>query len=400
MTQQTSLWFSPSFGLATTLAGLSLSLIYTFISLPTRRRKKVEGDLTKLIGQTPILRINSLSQITGCEIWGKCEFLNPGGSVKDRVALKIIREAERQGSISPHASPKWKIFEGTSGSTGISLALVARALGYETEIVLPDDTAHEKIELIEKMGGTVIKVRPVSIVHASHYVNLARQRALDYKPTDESGQTVSRGFFLNQFDNLINSQAHYESTGPEIWEQTGGQIDVFVSGAGTGGTMAGVGSYLRYQKPELDIILADPLGSGLFHKVKEGVMYSSTEAEGKRRRHQVDTIVEGIGLNRSTQNFEKALPQINDAIQVTDQEAIKMSRYLVIHDGLFIGSSAAVNLVACVKLAKRSNSKLKIVTILCDGGQRHLSKFWNDDYLKRIGIDTIVEDDFNLLEYL
>lgn len=361
---------------------------------------KASDDITKLIGQTALIRINSLSRITGCEILGKCEFLNPGGSIKDRVALKIIQEAESRGEISPNAIPKWKIFEGTSGSTGISISLVARALGYEAEIVLPDDTAREKSELIEKMGAKVIKVRPVSIVNSSHYVNIAKQRASNYKPI-LNGKPVDRGIFVNQFDNLINSQTHYESTGLEIWEQTNGNLDYFVSGSGTGGTLTGIGKRLKENDPTIQLILADPPGSGLFHKVRDGVMYCDTEAEGKRRRHQMDTIVEGIGLNRSTKNFEAGLDLIDDAIRVTDQEAVKMARYLVNQEGLFLGSSSAVNLVACVKLIKSLKVKkpLRIVCILCDGGQRHLSKFWNDEYLLGLGFDLNVDEDFSPLEY-
>ncbi|EGG07336.1 uncharacterized protein MELLADRAFT_48093 [Melampsora larici-populina 98AG31] len=351
-------------------------------------------------GQTPLIRINSLSKITGCEILGKCEFLNPGGSVKDRIALRIIQEAERKGEIFPNSKPKWKLFEGTSGSTGISISLVARALGYEAEIVLPDDTAREKSELIEKMGAKVIKVRPVSIVNSSHYVNIAKQRALDYKPI-WNGVGVERGFFVNQFDNLINSQTHYESTGLEIWEQTEGQLDYFVSGSGTGGTLTGIGKRLKENDSKIKLILADPPGSGLFHKVWYGVMYCDTEAEGKRRRHQMDTIVEGIGLNRSTKNFEEGLDLIDDAIRVTDQEAIKMSRYLVNQEGLFLGSSSAVNLVGCVKLIKslEFETPLRIVCILCDSGQRHLSKFWNDEYLLGLEFDLDVDEDFDPMEY-
>ena len=194
---------------------------------------------------------------------------------------------------------------------------------------------------------------------------------------------------LKRMQNLSNFDAHYDTTGPEIWRQTNGEIDAFVAGAGTGGTLAGTGSFLKQSKPNLKIILADPQGSGLYHRVKNGVMYAQTEAEGKRRRYQTDTVVEGIGINRITANMEKGLDLIDDAIKVTDFEAVIMSRHLVEHDGLFLGSSSAVNLLAACRLAKsysKLGGKKMIVTILCDSGTRHYSKFWNDEYLLKHGI--------------
>lgn len=363
-----------------------------------RAQAEIEAvnDLTELIGNTPLLRIRSLSELTGIEILAKCEFLNPGGSIKDRIALQIMKEAEASGQITPHSVPRCRVFEGTSGSTGISLALVARALGYEAEIVLPDDTAIEKSQLIEHMGATVTKVRPVSISNRSHYVNVARDRA---KLFIEQG---GKGLFVDQFENPANWLTHYRSTGPEIWDQTRGIINAFVAGAGTGGTLAGVGKFLKSKDPNIQLVLADPPGSGLFNKVKHGVMFSRTEIEGKRRRHQMDTVVEGIGSNRLTGNLNEIIDTVDDAISVTDEEAIKMSRFILKEEGLFLGSSSAVNLVAIYKLAKKDRwnlmakhrksddrhrpNRLTMVTILCDSGQRHLSKFWNDDYLIQNGI--------------
>lgn len=280
------------------------------------------------------------------------------------------------------------MFEGTSGSTGISLALVALALGYEAEIVLPDDTATEKSQLIENMGATIVKVRPVSISNRSHYVNVARDRA---KMFIEKG---GRALFVDQFENQLNWTTHYQTTGPEIWDQTRGRVDFFVAGAGTGGTMAGVGKFLKSKYPDVQLVLADPPGSGLFNKVKHGVMFSKTEVEGKRRRHQMDTVVEGIGSNRLTGNLDEIIDMIDDAINVTDEEAIHMSRFVLKEEGLFLGSSSAVNLAASYKLAKNlklapdgdASEKKTIVTILCDSGQRHLSKFWNDGFLIQHGL--------------
>ncbi|KDQ21205.1 hypothetical protein BOTBODRAFT_141525 [Botryobasidium botryosum FD-172 SS1] len=377
-----------------------------------------------LIGNTPLIRINSLSDALGVEILGKCEFLNPGGSVKDRVALRIIEDAEKAGILYPNTGSR--IFEGTVGSTGISLAMIAKARGYEATIIMPDDVAAEKSRTLEGLGARVEKVRPASIVDKKQFVNLAKKRALEFDQKDKrktngvapiqdgcqqeppvtTDETRARGFFADQFENLSNYNAHFDGTGPEIWRQTGGRIDAFVSGAGeyirpmgTGGTIAGIGAYLKKMTDKVRVVLADPEGSGLYNKekVKHGVMYNKTESEGTRRRHQVDTVVEGIGINRLTSNFELALPHIDDACRISDAEAVSMSRYLVHHDGLFLGSSSACNLVACVCLAKQlgQGSGKTIVTILCDSGNRHYSKCRNDDYLRaaNIPIDmSIIED--------
>ncbi|GAA5946150.1 hypothetical protein JCM3775_006298 [Rhodotorula graminis] len=426
----------------------------------SKRIVEVRGDevvdgIEGLIGNTPLVRINSLSDATGVEILGKAEYLNPFGSVKDRVSLQIIKQAESEGLIHPNTGSC--IFEGTSGSTGISIAGIARARGYTAHIVLPDDVAAEKIQMLRVLGAEVEPVRPVSIVDRRHYVNLARQRALEFgKGHDVVRSTTSastpsatpravtpslgsdgasgvppdllvtagsprrrssvsgdddgdgdvgggyrdppRGLFADQFENLSNLRAHSEGTAQEIWTQTAGRVDAFISGAGTGGTIAGVGRVLKERTGgRCEVVLADPQGSGLYHKIQDGVMYAETESEGKRRRYQVDTIVEGIGLNRITRNLSQALPIIDDAIRVTDAEAVAMSRHLALHDGLFLGSSSAVNLVASVRLARSWGHKgrgRRIVTILCDSGARHASRFWNDDYLARAGIPLSTSIEF------
>ncbi|KAF8597493.1 PALP-domain-containing protein [Ceratobasidium sp. AG-I] len=369
----------------------------------------VEG-IVGLIGNTPLVRIDSLSDALGVDILGKAEFLNPGGSVKDRVALKIIEDAEMQGLIHPHSGSR--IFEGTVGSTGISIATIARARGYETTIIMPDDVAAEKERALLALGATVEKVRPASIVDKKQFVNLAKQRALEFGntelPTSSDALAVStdalsaangvelearpRGFFADQFETPANFTAHLQGTGPELWRQCSGRLDAFVSGAGTGGTIAGVGRFLKSQDKDIQVVLADPEGSGLYNKIKFGVMFDAKESEGTKRRHQVDTVVEGIGINRLTKNFEMALEVIDDAIRVTDKEAVSMARYLVKHDGLFLGSSSACNLVACVRVAKKigKDSGRVIGTILCDSGSRHYSKFWNDEYLVNAGIEIDV----------
>ncbi|WWC60179.1 uncharacterized protein I303_102744 [Kwoniella dejecticola CBS 10117] len=406
------------------------------------RSDEIVDGVIGLIGNTPLIRINSLSDALGVEILGKAEYLNPGGSVKDRVALKIIEDAEAQGLLHPHTGSV--LFEGTVGSTGISLATVGKAKGYECCIIMPDDVAIEKVQVLEKLGAKVERVRPASIVDEKQ--NLARKRALEFGNTplvdppksdpeivvstqaepsevghqakDSTGtQTQSqsiipsniitlpeilqpaleskpRGFFADQFENESNFYAHYKGTGPEILRQTSGNLDAFVSGAGTGGTVAGTGMFLKKALPDLKIVLSDPEGSGLYNKVKYNVMFDLKESEGTKRRHQVDTVVEGIGESLITQNFALGVDIIDDAYRISDEEAVAMSRYLVSHDGLYLGSSSACNLVACVRLAKTLSKGSRIATILCDSGSRHQSKFWSDEYLAQhdIPIDPSIID--------
>ncbi|THU86242.1 PALP-domain-containing protein [Dendrothele bispora CBS 962.96] len=409
------------------IIGFSLSITATSLTFYYQSRKKerlaanfeprpielrsdeILPGVTGLIGNTPLIRINSLSDALGVEILGKAEYLNPGGSVKDRVALRMIDDAEGQGLLRPHTGSR--IFEGTVGSTGISIATIARARGYDVTIIMPDDVAEEKVKALLALGADVERVRPASIVDKKQFVNLARQRALAFGQSDGDGKprlmsTPSssvvvtttyenkseagsatledsedflykpRGFFADQFENRSNHDAHYDGTGPEIWRQTNGNLDAFVTGAGTGGTVAGIGRFVKAKKRDIIVAISDPEGSGLYNKVKYGVMYDSRESEGTKRRHQVDTVVEGIGINRMTNNISLAIPIIDDAFRVTDAEAVSMSRYLVKHDGLFLGSSSACNLVACIKLIKKMGWKdgQTVVTILCDSGMRHYSK--------------------------
>lgn len=306
-------------------------------------------------------------------------------------------------------------------------------------IIMPDDVAEEKVKALMALGADVERVRPAGIVDKNQYVqNLAKRRAQEFGqkqasdspsephiyilqspsesllvsatsqhieftddgPDMASGEipsTTQRGYFTDQFENQSNFDSHYKGTGPEIWSQTGGRIDAFVAGAGTGGTVAGVGRYLKSMNEDVYVAIADPEGSGLFNKVKHGVMYDRKESEGTKRRHQVDTVVEGIGINRLTHNIELALQVVDDAFRISDAEAVAMARYLVKNDGLFLGSSSACNLMACVKLVKQMgwSEDKTIVTILCDSGTRHYSKFWNDDYLRNANIPIdlrLVED--------
>ncbi|OLL24424.1 Cysteine synthase 2 [Neolecta irregularis DAH-3] len=356
--------------------GISVTLtLQSFFSrlFPTKSSNepnyKIANGLADLVGNTPLLEIPSLSRLTKRRILAKAEFLSPGGSPKDRVALNIIRHFEAIGALKPGGT----IYEGTVGSTGISIALLSNSLGYHAKIFMPDDVSSEKADLLILMGAEVEKVRPASIVDQDQFVNMAKNMS-----ASKEGSV-----FADQFENEANWRAHFEGTGPEIWEQTGGKVAAFVTGAGTGGTISGIAIALKQRNPAVKIVLADPQGSGLFNKIKHNTMYSHTEKEGSRRRHQIDSIIEGIGINRLTRNFEVGRKLIDDAIKVTDEEAIAMSRHLLKSDGIFIGSSSAVNVVAAVKTALRMPESSSVVTLLCDSGTRGLSKFWNDAWLRK-----------------
>lgn len=334
----------------------------------------IASGIEGCIGNTPLVNIRSLSEATGRTILAKAEFLNgAGGSPKDRVALNMIQTAEEEGLLTPWQGDT--IYEGTVGSTGISLATLARAMGYKAYICMPNDQSVEKSNLLHHLGATVERVPVAPITSPEHFVNLARTRAKEHTA---SSADSSKGFFANQFESVANYQAHLRTTGPEILYQAGGRVDAFVAGAGTGGTIVGVAKYLKEERGLADtrIVLADPQGSGLYNKVRHGVMYSSTEREGTRRRQQVDTIVEGIGINRITANFEAGRELIDDAVRVTDEQACRMARWLVEKDGIFAGSSSAVNCVAAVVTALGLPEGSQVVTVLCDSGNRHLSKFW------------------------
>lgn len=339
----------------------------------------ISDGIESTIGHTPLIRLKALSALTGRDILAKAEFLNgAGGSPKDRVALSMILSAEAKGLLTPHRGDT--IYEGTVGSTGISLATLARARGYRCHICMPGDMAVEKSDLLKQLGATVERVTPAPITSPDHFVNLARRRAREHAGKWRDG---SVGFFADQFESEANWTAHLRSTGPEIFAQTGGALSAFVAGAGTGGTISGVARYLKEEAKMGDavrIVLADPQGSGLFNKVKYGVMYSPTEREGTRRRQQVDTMVEGIGITRITENFEAGRELIDDAVRITDEQACRMARWLVENEGVFAGSSSAINIAAAVVTAMKLPKGSQVVTILCDSGQRHLSKFY-----KKIG---------------
>ncbi|CCD27450.1 putative cysteine synthase NDAI_0K02590 [Naumovozyma dairenensis CBS 421] len=350
----------------------------------------IKDGVEELIGNTPMVKIKSLSKATGMEIYAKMELCNPAGSAKDRVALNIIKTAESQGQLI-RGQPGW-VFEGTSGSTGISIAMICNSLGYRAHISLPDDTSLEKLSLLESLGATVNKVKPASIVDPDQYVNAAK-KACDTLLKDHSG---AKGVFADQFENEANWKVHYETTGPEIWKQMDGHIDAFIAGCGTGGTISGVSKYLKEAKNlhgKCHVVLADPQGSGFFNRINYGVMYDYVEKEGTRRRHQVDTIIEGIGLNRITKNFHLGESFIDESIRVIDKQAIRMAKYLSVNDGLFVGSSTAINAVAAVDLSRNLKPGSRIVIIACDSGSRHLSKFWKEarDVERDISLDKVME---------
>lgn len=362
--------------------------LYQSTKSPLKNIPSPKNGVEELIGNTPLVKIKSLSKATGCEVYAKLELCNPAGSAKDRVALNIILTAEKMGLLTRNdPNQQGWVFEGTSGSTGISIAMICNALGYKSHISLPDDTSLEKLSLLESLGAVVNLVKPASIVDPDQYVNAAR-KACDELNASGKGQ----GIFADQFENEANWKIHYGTTGPEIWNQMDGKIDAFIAGCGTGGTITGVAKYLK-SKSNPYVVLADPQGSGFYNRINFGVMYDIAEKEGTRRRHQVDTIVEGIGLNRITQNFKHGEDLIDESMRVTDKQAIRMAKYLSVNDGLFVGSSTAINAVAALQLAERLPKGSRIVIIACDSGSRHLSKFWKEAKMidNKIDVDEILE---------
>jgi len=319
------------------------------------------SGLADLIGNTPLVRLRQASELTGCEILGKAEFMNPGGSVKDRTALGIIRDAERRGALRPGG----RIVEGTAGNTGIGLSLLANALGYRTTIVIPETQSPEKIEMLMLCGAELRLVPAVPASDPNHYVRISGRLAEEYAARETQG-----AIWANQFDNTANRAIHRDTTGREIWEQTGGRVDGFVCSVGTGGTLAGVAAYLRAQKPAVRIGLADPGGAALYNYYAHGDLRVTGES-----------ITEGIGQSRLTGNLEGFTPDF--ACQVTDAEALPYVFDLLQHEGLCLGGSSAVNIAGAVRLARELGPGHTIVTILCDNGTRYQSKLFNPSFLRR-----------------
>lgn len=318
-------------------------------------------NLIDHIGNTPLIRLHTLSALTGCEIYGKAEFMNPGGSVKDRAAKFILKKAIANSEIQlPKAGQKSEscVFEGTAGNTGIGLTMLANSLGIKSVVVMPDNQAAEKYQTLEAYGAEVIKVPPVPFANQNHFYHTAKKLAAERS-----------GFWANQFENLANMQAHYEGTGPEIWKDTEGKVNHFVAASGTGGTIAGVSKFLKSKNKNIKITLVDPDGSGLYSYLKTGEIKS----EGS-------SITEGIGIMRLTENFKQA--EIDEVTRVNDTQMLSMLHYLAKHEGLLVGTSAALNVFAAFELAKsRKNSKEVIVTVLCDSALRYQSRVFNSEWL-------------------
>jgi cysteine synthase A len=314
----------------------------------------VRNGFADTVGQTPLIRLRTFSDETGCEILGKAEFLNPGGSVKDRAARGILDDAERRGLIQPGGT----LVEGTAGNTGIGFAHLCNARGYRCVIVMPDNQSPEKAALLRTLGAEVRVVKTVPYSDPNHYQKLAARVA------EEIGATLG-----NQFDNTANRDTHYATTGPEIWRDTEGRIDAFTCATGTGGTLGGVSRYLKQQKPGVRIVLADPMGSALFHWVRHGELKSTGSS----------VVTEGIGIGRVTANLAES--PIDDAVQIEDPEIVRTTYALLRDEGLFLGSTSGANVAAAIRVARELGPGHTVVTILCDGGQKYLSRFYDRDWL-------------------
>ncbi len=320
----------------------------------------IRQDALAAIGNTPLIRLKRASDITGCEILGKAEFMNPGQSVKDRAALWIVRDAVARGALKPGGV----IVEGTAGNTGIGLAVVANALGFRTVIVIPDTQSAEKKDALRLLGAELIEVPAVPYKDPNNYVKFSGRLAEQLAKSEPNGAV-----WANQFDNVVNRQAHIDSTGPEIWRQTDGKVDGFVSAVGTGGTLAGTGIALKARNPDIRIVAADPMGAAIYSWIKTGKLAS----EGS-------SITEGIGQNRITANLEDA--PIDDAYQITDTEMLPVVFDLLEHEGLCMGGSTGINVAGAIRLAKDLGPGHTIVTILCDYGTRYQSKMFNPEFLR------------------
>ncbi|MBM3490256.1 MAG: cysteine synthase A [Alphaproteobacteria bacterium] len=316
------------------------------------------------IGNTPLIRLRKASELTGCTILGKAEFLNPGGSVKDRAALAIIEDAEATGQLRRGGI----VVEGTAGNTGIGLALVANARGYKTVIVIPDTQSQEKKDMLRLCGADLREVPAVPYRDPNNYIKQSGRLAEQLAQSHPQGAV-----WANQFDNVANRLGHYRTTGPEIWRQTEGRIDGFVCAIGTGGTLSGVAQFLRERKPAIKIGLADPMGAAMYHYFKNGEL----KAEGT-------SITEGIGQGRVTKNVEGLM--VDFPYQIPDAELLPIAYELLEHEGLCVGGSSGINVAGAIRLARDVGPGKVIVTVLCDWGHRYMSKMFNIDFLKANGL--------------
>jgi cysteine synthase A len=321
---------------------------------------KVSASTIDAIGRTPLIRLKAASELTGCEIFGKAEFMNPGGSVKDRAALYIVKDAEERGLLRPGGV----IVEGTAGNTGIGLALVANARGYRSVIVIPETQSQEKKDALRHLGADLREVPAAPYTNPNNYVKVSGRLAEAIASVEPAG-----AIWANQFDNIANRRAHYETTGPEIWEGTDGKIDGFICAVGTGGTLAGAGMFLKERQRDVVIGLADPMGAALYNWYAHGEL----KAEGS-------SITEGIGQSRITKNLEDA--PVDVAFRIPDDEAIPLLFELIRNEGLLLGTSSAINVAGAIRLARHMGPGHTIVTVLCDGAQRYASRLFNPEFLR------------------
>ena len=324
----------------------------------------IRSDFLDAVGNTPLIKLRKASELTGCNILGKAEFMNPGGSVKDRAAKAIVLDAEARGLLRPGGV----IVEGTAGNTGIGLALVANSLGYRTVIVIPDTQSQEKKDMLRLCGADLREVPAVPYRDENNYVKFSGRLAEKLAKTEANG-----AIWANQFDNVANRKGHYENTGPEIFEQTNGKVDAFICSVGTGGTLAGTGMALKERNPKIIISLADPLGAALHSFYTTGELSSSG-----------GSITEGIGQGRITANLEDA--PVDQSFQIPDEEALPICFDLLKEEGLCLGGSSGINVAGAIRLAQELGPGKTIVTILCDSGVRYQSKLFNPVFLREKGL--------------
>jgi len=326
--------------------------------------KNSHDNFISSIGNTPLIKLRSASEITGCNIYGKAEFMNPGGSVKDRAALALIKDAENKKLISKGGT----IVEGTAGNTGIGLCLLGNSLGYKTIIVMNDNQTQEKKDLLKNMGADLRLVPAKPYKDDANFVKVAAKLAKELGPSNNLGVV-----WANQFDNIANAKGHYEGTGQEIWEQTEGKVDGFVCSSGTGGTISGVSNALKEKNKNVKIFLSDPKGSALYNYIKNGELKS----EG-------GSITEGIGSSRITKNFEDA--KIDDAYSIDDHEALPILYDLIENEGLSLGTSCGINIAGAIRMGKELGPGKTIITILCDRSDKYSTKMFNKEFLKEKGL--------------
>src|SRR3954449_1320308 len=322
---------------------------------------KINKDVIEAIGNTPLIKLKRASEETGCTILGKAEFMNPGGSVKDRPGRQMILEAEKRGELRPGGL----VLEGTAGNTGIGLAIVAGARGYRTIIVIPETQSQEKKDTLRLCGAELVEVPALPYSNPNNYQHVARRLADKLRKSEPNGV-----LFADQWNNLDNPKAHYVSTGPEIWQQTGGKVDGFICSVGTGGTLAGTSAYLREKKKDIVIGVADPRGAAMYQWFKHGEAKASPGG----------SITEGIGLGRVTPVIKDA--KVDEAYIIPDEEAVPIIYELLEHEGLCLGGSTGINVAGAIRLARQLGPGHTIVTVLCDGGSRYQSKLFNPEFMR------------------